>query len=434
MTFAKYLIFFTCIILCGSAIAQSRQFPPGVRTVTIPAQSGVRSDILNNIAPLVEKSIAEGAYPGAVILASHHGHIIYRGVFGNSRIQPDIAPMHYDTIFDIASLTKVLVTAPAVMQLVEKGKLELDAPVAKYWPAFGANGKSEITIRDLLTHTSRLVADITDPKHPTSNPSWHGEASALAQIAQLKLSNVPEHTFVYSDVNFIVLGYLVEIVSGQPLNKYAEDHIFKPLNMTSTFYLPDESLRNRIAPTEIIEKQLRWGQAHDASAYAMDGVAGDAGVFSDAGDLGIYAQCMLNDGRLPHVADDTKKKKSGYLLGPLTILKMTTPQSPLNSADIRGLGWDIDSIYSSRGELFPIRSYGHTGWTGTSIWIDPVTQTYLIILTSRTHPTSPTNNALIHDRRVIADIVAASLTDVTTTAQGNTGLGELSRVYGKPLK
>jgi CubicO group peptidase (beta-lactamase class C family) len=418
------------VLLLGASAAncESRHFPAGTRDVTIPTQSGIRSDLLTHITPVIEKSIADGAYPGAVILVSHRGHTIYRGVFGNRRIEPNPAAMRYDTIFDIASLTKVLVTAPAIMQLVEQGKLELDAPVAKYWPAFGINGKENITVRELLTHTSGLIPDISDPIHPSTNPSWHGETMALNQIILLKPNSAPNSRFVYSDVNFIILGHLVEILSGKPLNTYAQDNIFKPLKLKNTFYQPAFSLRDRIAPTEIIEKQLRWGKVQDGTANAMGGVAGNAGVFSSAGDLGTFAQCMLDNGRVTH---SISKKKSGYLLAPLTVLKMTTPQTPPALVDVRGLGWDIDSVYSNRGLLFPIRSYGHTGWTGTSMWIDPVTQTYLIILTSRTHPTPLAFNQIIHDRRIIADIVAASLTDVSATADANTGSGELTRAYNK---
>jgi CubicO group peptidase (beta-lactamase class C family) len=413
-----------------SAFSQPRHFPAGTRDISIPTQAGVRSDLLANISTRVEKSIAQGSYPGAVVLVSHRGHVIYRGVFGNRRIQPDIAPMHFDTLFDLASLTKVVVTTTAVMQLIEQGKLELDTPVAKYWPAFGANGKSEVSIRELLTHTSGLIPDITDPLHPNSTPSWDGEASALTQITHLKLTNPPGTAFVYSDVNFLVLGYLVEILSGQTLDKYASEHIFKRLNMDDTGYLPAASLRDRIAPTEIIEKELRWANVHDASAHAMDGVAGNAGVFSDAADLSLFAQCLLNNGKIKD-SSSKSKKKTAYLLGPLTVFKMTTPQTPTAVPELRGLGWDIDSAYTARGSLFPSRSYGHTGYTGTSLWIDPVTQTYIIILTSRTHPTPASFNQVMYDRREIANIVAASLTDISLPEQGTTGIGEIYRAYEK---
>jgi CubicO group peptidase (beta-lactamase class C family) len=418
--FKKILLLFLFIFILSPAFA-ARHFPPGVRDVTIPAQSGVRKEILAYIAPIIEKGIDAGYYPGAVIYAVHHGHVMYRGVFGNRRILPDVAPMKFTTIFDMASLTKVIVTTPAIMQLVEESKIDLDAPVAKYWPAFANNGKGNVTVRELLTHTSGLPPEIPEPTQSFFSSSWHGQHAALNEVIKLRLRYTAGTTYIYSDVNFIVLAYLVEIVSGERIDQYARHHIFKPLGMDNSYFVPPVSLRDRIAPTAIINKQLRWGQVEDPIAYAMDNVSGTAGLFSDAGDLGIYAQCLLNNGRLPN--------KKGYLLGPLSILKMTTPQTPANITEVHGLGWDIDTVYSSRGVLFPVNSYGHTGWTGTSIWIDPLTKTYLIILTSRTHPTPAYNNQIIHDRRQIANIVAASLTDVTIKYQRNTGVGEMSRAF-----
>ncbi len=428
ITLKKTLLLIACLASVNftdaGATTAVRHFPPGTREVTIPVTAGVRTKLLNEITTRVEKSIAAGMYPGAVILVRHRGNTIYRGVFGNRRVEPNIAPMHYDTIFDIASLTKVVVTTPAIMQLIEHDKLDLDAPVARYWPAFAAHGKSEVTIRQLLTHTSGLKPDITDPLHPNNHPSWHGERAALQQIINLKLNNPPGTTFSYSDVNFLVLGYLVEMLSGKTLDRYAYENIFKPLKMTDTVFRPSAQLKDRIAPTEIIEKQLRWAQVHDASSNAMDGVAGNAGVFSDASDLGLYAQCLLDNGRLSHA-----KTRPGYLLGPLTVTKMTTLQSPAAISETRGLGWDIDSNYTARGLFFPIRSYGHTGYTGTSIWIDPVTQTYIIILTSRTHPTPTSINQIMFDRRAIANIVASSLTDISLSDQRTTGSGEINRAF-----
>lgn len=401
------------------AYAADDAFPPGTQNVTIPPVSGVRSELLQKITSIIENSIADGNYPGAVILASHHGKTIYRGVFGSQSITPQITPMRFDTIFDIASLTKVVATAPAIMQLVEKGKLQLDAPASRYWPAFGKHGKGDITIRELLTHTSGLPGDICVKEHC-------GTLNVLQHIVDLPLTHSAGTDFVYSDLNFIVLAHIVEIVSGESFATYTQNHIFKPLGMKDTFFRPSANLRNRIAPTTFVNKELRWGEVQDPLASAMGGVAGNAGLFSDARDLGIYAQCLVNNGRIK--SDDGKKR---YLLSPLTILKMTTPQSPPDILDVRGLGWDIDSVYSNRGVLFPTRSYGHTGWTGTSMWIDPLTQTWVIILTSRAHPKPHANNELANDRRIIADIVAASITDVNinTTKVKNTHLGELVRAY-----
>jgi CubicO group peptidase (beta-lactamase class C family) len=414
-------------LFCASSIAAAtpaRHFPVGTQEVNITSQSGIRPDLLPNIAALVEKSIADGNYPGAVILASHHGHIFYRGVFGNRRIMPDVAPMRFDTIFDLASLTKVVATTPAIMQLVESGKINLDAPVAFYWPAFGNKGKGRITVRELLTHTSGLSPDL-----PDTNGEIIGAAETLQQIEDLKPQAVPGTVFVYSDINFIVLGHLIEKITRENLAHYTQEHIFKMLGMKDTAYLPQASLRDRIAPSEIIHNKLRWGEVNDPGTYAMNGISGAAGVFSDAGDLGLYLQCLLDNGRITHATGKDGKKSSRYLLGPLSILKMTTPQTAPDMTDLRGLGWDLDSRFVNRGILFPVSSYGHTGWTGTAVWVDPITQTWIVILTSRTHPTPLANNKIIQDRRAIADIIAGSITDVSIANLHNTGVGELNRAY-----
>lgn len=416
---AVLLILLTCFVLPYKAIA-SPNFPPGTQSITIPNVNGVRSDLLKNITSVVEHSITEGNYPGAVIVAGHHGHIIYRGVFGNRRILPNIAPMRFDTIFDLASLTKVVATTPAIMQLVEQGKLNIDAPVKQYWPEFANNGKENITIRELLTHTAGLPADIT--------MVTHGETAAIHQIENLKPQHTPGTDFLYSDVDFIILAYLVEIITHERFDQYVQNHLFKPLGMNHTFFLPSNQLQDRIAPTEIINGKLHWGEVHDPTAYAMGGISGNAGLFSDATDLAIYSQWLLDGGRLPRNIHHNEKK-SQYILGPLTILKMITPQTTHDSKEVRGLGWDIDSYLSNRGILFPINSFGHTGWTGTSIWIDPSTRTWVIILTSRTHPALLNNNKISRDRKTIANIVAASITDISPFSLQNTYESELNRAY-----
>ena len=406
--------------------ALQRHFPSGMHEVVIPPVTGIRHDLLNQISLLVEKAITEGKYPGAVILVGHRGQIVYQGVFGNRRIVPDIAPMQLDTLFDMASLTKVIATTPAIMQLIEQGKLDLDTPVAYYWPAFAKQGKDAITIRELLTHTSGLPADLPGPKNQENliTYPWHGQQAAYNEIERTPLINSPGKKVVYSDINFLVLGHLIELISGESLNQYTQNHIFKPLGMTHTFFSPSTQLQGQIAPTQIIDNHLHWGEVHDPTAYAMGGIAGNAGLFSNAHDLSIYAQTLLNNERPADPAEQIY-----HLLGPLTILKMTTPQTPKEITGVRGLGWDIDSSYSNRGTLFPLPSYGHTGWTGTSIWIDPVTQTWVIILTSRTHPAPAPENPVPADRQAIANIVAASITDTPVMNVSNTGTSELMRAY-----
>lgn len=392
MSFKKWLFLFMTTLSNSATIAAS--FPPGVNHENIPTVVNINRAPLKKIAPLVQQSIKAGYYPGAVIIATHDGHLIYQGVFGNQRTEPTITPMSLNTIFDIASLTKVVATAPAIMQLVEKNHLQLDDTVATYWPEFAKHDKNTITIRQLLTHTSGLQANI--PVKPNT-----GKEAVLQQIADIHLEAKPNTQFIYSDLNFIVLAHLIEIISKETFDHYIKTHIFQPLDMQDTYFNPPLNLRERIPPTHTINNELRWGEVNDYSAYGMGGFTGSAGIFSTATDLAHVAQCMLDHGRLPH--------STHYLLHPATIATMTTPQTPPNIDDVRGLGWDIHSRYAARGTLFSQQSYGHTGWTGTSMWIDPTTSTYVIILTSKTYPLPNGKNQIVEDRRVIADLVASSI-------------------------
>ncbi|MBZ5631421.1 MAG: serine hydrolase, partial [Acidobacteriia bacterium] len=314
----------------------------------------------------------------------------FRKAYGYRSLEPRRETMTLDTIFDMASLTKCMATAVAVMQLVQDGQVRLNDPVARYIPAFSANGKQDITVRQLLTHYSGLPEDL-DLKQP-----WHGRDAAF----RMAMDETPEYTpgsrFFYSDVNYEVLGFLVERVSGMALEKYASVHIFQPLKMAETTYLPPASWRPRIAPTEYDEGgHMLRGVVHDPTARRMGGVAGHAGVFSTANDLAKFAQAML-DGGAP-------------VLSPLMVEKMTTPQQPPNATSVRGFGWDIDTAFSSnRGELLPVGSFGHTGYTGTSLWMDPVTRTYIIILANAVHPRGQ-NGAMVSLRNRTATAVTAAL-------------------------
>ncbi|MGE5839338.1 MAG: exo-beta-N-acetylmuramidase NamZ domain-containing protein, partial [Deltaproteobacteria bacterium] len=254
----------------------------------------------------------------------------------------------------------------AVMQLVEMGKLNLEDPVVKYWPEFKGSGKEEITVRDLLTHYSGLRPAL-DRK-----PSWSGYDTALRMIEEEKPLCPPGKNFIYSDINFIILGELVWRLSGEPLNIYCAEHVFKPLGMEYTGFKPSTEFRPRIAPTEYQDGtgKMLWGEVHDPVANNMGGVAGHAGLFSTADDLAIFAQTILDGGR----------GKGARILSPSSVEKMTTPQSPPDRMPLRGLGWNIDSALASEG------SCGHKGFTGTGIWIDPLSKTYVIILTNRVHP------------------------------------------------
>jgi uncharacterized protein YbbC (DUF1343 family)/CubicO group peptidase (beta-lactamase class C family) len=300
-------------------------------------------------------------------LIGNQGKIVYRRAFGRRAIKPKEIPMTVDTLFDIASLTKGVATTTALMQLVENGKLDLEETAANYWPEFKANGKDQITVRHLLTHYSGLRSGLH------LKPEWMGHEMALHLIVEEKPLCPPGTRFIYSDINFQVLGRLIERISGQPLDAYCREHIFMPLGMKDTCFRPSASLHERIAPTQ----RNGRGEVHDPTAYRMEGVAGHAGLFSTVDDLSIFAQMLLDGGRAQGV----------QILNPILVEKMSLPQSPPGRIPRRGLGWDIDSPFASnRDELFPVGSYGHKGFTGTGIWIDPVSKTYIILLTNRVHP------------------------------------------------
>jgi uncharacterized protein YbbC (DUF1343 family)/CubicO group peptidase (beta-lactamase class C family) len=343
---------------------------------------------LGVVDTIVQESIRDEQIPGAVVLIGHDGQVIYRKAFGERALEPRREPMSVETIFDIASLTKVVATSIAVAQLVQKGEVRVNEPAAKYIPEFAENGKDEITVRELLTHHSGLPKDL-DLSQP-----WEGRETALQMAYSAKPVSAPGSQFLYSDVNFIVLGALVERVSGTSLDEYCRKNIFLPLSMTHTRFLPPPAWSPKIAPTQFDEhdKMLR-GVVHDPTARRMGGVAGHAGVFSTADDLSNFAQALLT---------------GSTILSPLMIEKMTTPQQPPTSAVLRGFGWDIDSPFSSnRGDLLPVGSFGHTGFTGTSLWIDPTTQTYIVILTNAVHPRG--KGSAVALRSKIATAVAAAL-------------------------
>lgn len=329
--------------------------------------------------------------PGAVVVVGHHGRVVYRKAFGWRSIEPAREPMTVDTVFDVASLTKCLVTATAVMQLVESGRVNLNDPVAQLLPGFAANGKQDITVRQLLTHFSGLREDL----EVSSPPKWAGKQTAYELANREKPVTAPGARFRYSDIDFIVLGELVEKLSGLALDQYAAEHIFQPLAMTRTCYLPPSSWIAVIAPTEYDHGRMLRGVVHDPSARAMGGVAGHAGVFSTADDLARFAQAML----------DRK-----FVVSATAIEKLTTPQQPATATVLRGLGWDIESPFSSnRGELLPVGGFGHTGFTGTSMWIDPVTDTYIILLTNAVHPLARAVSPAIALRARMANAVASAL-------------------------
>ncbi len=346
--------------------------PPIPAKPVRPSPPPVEPPRFSGVEPLVEHEIAKGRAPGAVVLIGHQGRTAYIQAFGHRSLQPRMEPMTVDTVFDIASLTKVVATATAVMQLADQGRLVLDDTVGRHWPEFADNGKESITIRQLLTHTSGLRAGFNP------NAPWAGTEGALSLIIRDRPISPPGTSFRYSDLNFIVLGELVRRVSGEPLEQYCAANIFGPLGMHDTTFRPSPEQRARTAPSDVQQGELRHGEVQDPAAYRMGGVAGHAGIFSTAHDLALFARLFIDSG---------VSQEGVHVLSPGALAAMTHPQTDPGMGAVRGLGWDIRSPYSREHDAaFPQGSFGHTGYSGSSIWVHPPSGTYLIILTNRLHP------------------------------------------------
>ena len=364
----------------------------------------------------IQQAIAQKKIPGAVLIVGHRGQILYRKAYGHRALLPAPEKMTVDTIFDCASLTKVVATTSAVMKLVEEGKIRVADPVTEYLPEF-QNGKSNITVQNLMTHFSGLRPDLD------LEPVWSGYETGIERALHDPPAGPPGQKFVYSDINFILMGEIVRRVSGEPLPEFVHRILFAPLGMTDTMFQPPASLKPRIAPTEKLPEGLLRGVVHDPTSRYMGGIAGHAGMFSTADDLARFGQMMLNLGEANGVR----------LFSPLTIARFTSPNSPPDQPVLRGLGWDIDSPLSgNRGELFPVGSYGHTGFTGTSIWIDPASQTYVVLLANSVHPAR--GRPITPLRGKVATIVAAALgTAEKPPTLTLTGLDVLEAEKFKPL-
>lgn len=345
------------------------------------------------IDQLVDQAIAEHRLPGAVVEIGHNGHVVFRKAYGERSLEPTREPMTANTIFDMASLTKPLMTATSVLQLFDQGKFRFNDPVSKYLPEFAANGKGDITIRQLLTHYSGLPPDLslTEP--------WEGKQEAFRRAFAIKPDRPAGVRFVYSDINFIVLGALVEKLSGMPEDEYVLKNVIRPLGLKHTRYLPPAGWLPLIAPTEYEYGVMLRGVVHDPTARRMGGVAGHAGLFSTADDVAVYAQNLL---------DRLAGRPSKFPVSRAALMKMVTPEQPATGTALRGFGWDIESPYSSnRGTIFPVGSFGHTGFTGTSLWIDPVSDTYVIVLANAVHPNGPKSITAL--RGSIANAAAIAL-------------------------
>jgi uncharacterized protein YbbC (DUF1343 family)/CubicO group peptidase (beta-lactamase class C family) len=361
---------------------------------------------------IIEAEIAKKQLPGAVVIVGRKGKVVWRRAYGNRALEPAPEPMTVDTIFDLASLTKVVATATSMMILVERGLVRLGDPVSRYIPEFGESGKKNITVEQLLTHRSGLIAD-NDVKDYEQGP-----AEAMRNIWKLAPLAEAGSKFIYSDVNYIVLAELVKRVSGKAVDLFASENIFRPLGMKDTGYKPDASLTPRIAPTEKRGEKWMRGEVHDPRAYLLGGVAGHAGLFSTADDLAIYCQMILNRGEF----------QGARVLSPMGVARMTEAR-PIQGAGgnavdgaARGIGWDIFTGYSAnRGDLFPLGSFGHTGFTGTGLWIDPSSETFVVFLSNRVHPKLDTKHPadVSSLRGRVASVVAASIIDPPFAVSGD---------------
>lgn len=350
----------------------------------------LRADKLQALDGAIHAAIDGGQLPGAVLwLEGAAG--VHAKAYGRRAVQPVPETMTPDTLFDAASLTKVMATTPAILLLVERGRIALEAPVAAYLPEFVGQGRERITVRSLLSHTSGLRAGLP------ATPVWTGYEGALQRIVAEKPLSEPGTMFVYSDLNFILLGEIVQRVSGQPLADFVAREIFGPLRMVDTSYLPPVEKFGRVAPTVEVGGRMLRGAVHDPTARGMGGVAGHAGVFTTAADLARFARMMLNGGELDGVR----------LLAPGSVRRMTSIQTRPEISR-RGLGWDIDSPFSGpRGAVFPLGSYGHTGFTGTSLWIDPTAKGFVILLSHRVHPDG--GGSVIALRAAVGTLAAEAL-------------------------
>lgn len=400
-----------CILHFAFCICASAQGLP----IAAPQTAGMSAEKLNQIDALVEKDIADKKFPGAVVVIGHKGKIVYRKAFGNRALVPAVEKMTIDTIFDAASLTKPVVTATSVMILVEQGKIRLTDTIGKFIPEIQDKDAKNVTVLQLLTHVSGYAPDFD------LREKWTGRDGMLQALYKEKLRQPAGTKFVYSDIGFIVLGEIVQRVSGKTLNDYAAAN-FANIKMNPSGFRPfkETTVNNsalNIAPTENIKGQNSYlgstfqgdektgseilrGKVHDPTAYRMGGVAGHAGLFTTADDLARYCQMLLNGGVL-----DGKR-----ILSAQTVARMTAPYVISESGQTRGLGWDMNTSFSSnRGEFFPLGSFGHTGFTGTSVWIDPTTQTFVVIMSNRVHPDGKGDATPIRAR--IATLAAAAVTD-----------------------
>lgn len=380
-----------------AAVAASGTLPASAATpppLAVVCAEGAEIDArqLITIDREVEEALAARQMPGCVVLIGRHGKIVFQRAYGSRQVLPERIPMTLDTVFDLASLTKPVATATSVMLLIERGSVRLEDPVSRHVPEFAGHGKEPITVLQLLTHQGGLVAD-----NPMSDYR-EGPQKAWQRIFAAKPALAPGTRFLYSDVGYLVLGELVRRVAGKGVDDFSQTNLFGPLGMRETCFLPPAGLRRRAAPTEKRDGKWIQGEVHDPRAFALGGVAGHAGLFSTARDLAVYARMLLRRGQLGGVR----------VLKESTVETMTRPY-PV-SAGLRGLGWDMRTGYSTnRGKSFSARAFGHGGFTGTALWIDPELDLFVIFLSNRLHPDGKGSVNALAGR--IGTIAAGAVTD-----------------------
>lgn len=407
-----------------------------------PATVSVSSESLARMDQVIGDAIAQHELPGAVVLVGRKGRTVWRRAYGQRALEPVREPMTTDTIFDLASLTKVVATATSIMILIERGKVRLSDPLSKFIPEIKGEGREAVTVELLLTHRAGYAPDFD------LRERWTGYDEAIKQLVREPLRSPPGAKFVYSDIGYIALGEVVRRASGRPLDEFARRNIFVPLGMLDTGFRPNPVQRKRVAPTETRRGQLSYlgdtnenagpegetwlrGEVHDPTAYRMGGVAGHAGLFSTADDLAIYCQMILNGGRYGRAR----------ILSPLSIAEMTRPHLVSTAGWSRGLGWDINTSRSiNRGDLFPLGSFGHTGFTGTSLWLDPVSRMFVVFLSNRVHPNGKGDVGALRGK--VSSIAAGAIMDVAAVSRARVQwsryyeqlIGNLSRFSGSGPK
>jgi CubicO group peptidase (beta-lactamase class C family) len=398
---AAIALFAFCGIATGCASTSAANVA-SVETGTRPSETAVpvHARIVGGLDPalparidsIINAAIADHAAPAMAVAIGRYDRLIYLHSYGRLTYADTAPAVDEHTRFDLASLTKVIATTTAAMMLEEQGKLDINRTVASYLPGFNAPDKKDITVRMLITHRGGLEAFA---------PLWKtlkGREQYLQAINSRPLAYTPGSKSIYSDWDYVLMGLVVERITGEPLDTYTERTIFAPLGMMETGFRPDTVDKRHIAPTEIDSlRGLVWGSVHDENAAAIGGVAGHAGLFSTAHDLSIFARMLLNGGSVGSVR----------LLAPTTIARWTAAQDAGSS---RALGWDTPALHSSAGHYFSPRSYGHTGFTGTSIWTDPERGVWVVLLTNRVYPTRA-NEKHLALRRAVSDAVQEAVQD-----------------------